>query len=94
MGEIAQFLRFVREHPKVRDQFFDPAFLHSVGRTFEKKGFDETRLYIWDSHQQGNLEKQALALLQIIAEMEEIEAFHNNPSLGAHVIRSIHKVNK
>ncbi len=94
MGEIAQFLRFVREHPSVRDQFFDPAFLCSVGRTFEKRGFDEARLHLWDSHHQGRLEKQAVALLQIVAEMEEIEAFHKNPALGGHIIRSIHKVNK
>jgi hypothetical protein len=94
MGEVAQFLRFVREHPGIKDQFFDPAFLHSVGRTVEKRGFDEARLFLWDSQHQGHLEKQALALLGIISEMEDIETFRKNPALGGHVIRSIRKVNK
>lgn len=94
MGEVVQFLRFIQEHPGIKDQFIDPRFLHSVGRTVEKRGFGEAKLFLWDSHHQGHLEKQALALLDIVTEMEEIEAFRKNPALGGYVIRSIHKVNK
>ena len=94
MGELAQFLRFVREHPGIKDQFLDPTFLHSVGHNVEKNGFDEAKLFLWDSQQTDRLEKQALALLDIVAEMEVIEAFRKNPALGGHIIRNIHKVNK
>jgi hypothetical protein len=94
MGELAQFLRFVREHPGIKDQFFDPTFLHSVGRNVEKNGFDEAKLFLWDSQQMEHMEKQALALLDIVAEMEVIESFRKNPALGGHIIRNIHKVKK
>lgn len=94
MGELTRFLRYVREHPGVKDQFLDPTFLHSVGNSVEKNGFDEAKLFLWGSHNDERLEKQALALLDIVAEMEAIDAFRKNPALGGHVIRNIHKVNK
>jgi len=60
MGEITRFLRFIREHPGIKGQFFDPTFLHSVGRSVEKNGFDEAKLFLWDSQYDGRLENRRL----------------------------------
>ena len=94
MGEIRSFLGRVRRHPGVRGQVFNKDLLNSVGSTVEKRGFEEARLFLWDSHYRSDLEGQAVALLGVLGEMEEVSVFKRNRALSGRVIKSLHKVGR
>jgi len=65
-----------------------------VGRTLEKRGFEETRLFLWDSHSREDLEKQAIALLGILGKMEGVDMLRKNRVISSHIIRNIHRMLK
>jgi len=94
MGELARFLSEIRRDPDIKRVLFDTSFLDSVGRTLEKRGFEETRLFLWDSHSREDLEKQAIALLGILGKMEGVDTLRKNRVISSHIIRNIHRMLK
>ncbi len=90
MGEIRGFLGRLKRHPAVRNQVYSKDFLYSVGRTVEKRGFEEARLFLWDSHYRGDLESQAVSLLGVLGEMEDVAVFRRNRALSGRVIKGLH----
>lgn len=94
MGELARFLSEIRKDPNIEKILFDTSFLNSVGLILEKRGFEETRLFLWDSHSRGDLEKQAIALLGILGKMEGVDMLRKNRVISSHVIRNIHRALK
>jgi hypothetical protein len=94
MGDLAKFLREIRQRPEVKNQFFDAKFLNNVGCVLERRGFEEARLFVWDSHFRGDLEKQAVTVLGILGEMEKVEPLKKNLAIGGHLIKNIGKVSR
>ena len=94
MGDLAKFVREVRQRPEVKNQFFDAKFLNNVGCVLEKRGFEEARLFVWDSHFKGELEKQAVTVLALLGEMEKVGSLRNNRAIGGHLIRNMGKVSR
>jgi len=94
MGDLAKLLREIRQRPEVKNQYFDNKFLSNVGCVLEKRGFEEAKLFVWDSHFRRELEKQAVVVLGILGEMEKVAALRNNHAIGGHLIRNIGKVSR
>ena len=92
MGDLAQFVSEIKNFREIRDNDFDEHFLDHAGTLLEHRGFDEVRLYLWDSHHKRNLEKQALAMLSVVGKMEEHKLFHENKTLAGYLVRHIHKL--
>ena len=92
MGELARLLNEIRKDPAVERVSFDVGFLNSVGITLEKRGFEETRLFLWDSHFKGNLERQAIILLDVLKKIEDVDMLRGNRTISSHVIRKMGRV--
>jgi hypothetical protein len=92
MGDLAQFVTEIKAVPGIRNHLFDEHFLDHAGTLLETRGFDEAKLYLWDSHRSRKLEKQAIFMLSIIGEMEKLEIFRENRTLAGYLVRNIHKL--
>lgn len=91
MGELAKFLRDLRQHPELGDHFFEPRFLNNVATVLEKRGYEEVKLTLWDTHLTTHQEKQATVLLDVISHMEAVPPLKKNRALAAHLIRNMDK---
>lgn len=94
MGDLSKFLSEVRKRPEVKNQYYDGKFLNNVGCILEKRGFEEAKLFVWDSHFRRELEKQAVVVLGILGEMEKVAPLRNNRAIGGHLIRNMGKVSR
>lgn len=92
MGDLTQFVREIKSLPGIRDHLFDEHFLEHAGTLIENRGFHEAKLFIWDSHMRSDLEKQAILMLSIVGEMEELEMFQRNRVLAGYLVKNIHKL--
>ena len=94
MGELARFLNEIRKDVYAGNISFNTCFLNSAGIILENRGFEETRLFLWDSHFREDLERQAIVLLNVLGKMEGVDLLKKNRAISSHVLRNIDKALK
>ena len=94
MGELARFLNEIKKDVYPGNISFNTGFLNSAGIILEKRGFEETRLFLWDSHFRDDLERQAIVLLNVLRKMEDVDLLKKNRAISSHVIRNMDKALK
>lgn len=94
MGDIVNFLHQVKNNPEITKQAFNPHFLSNAGIILENRGFEEAKLFLWDSHFTEDLEQQSLVLMKMLSEMEDLDMFRKNRVLAGYLIKNIHKIQK
>jgi len=68
---------------------FNPYFLTQAGEILSKRGFHETRIFLWDSCGDRRLREQAQAILYVINMMESASDIQTDRSKGRFLIKQI-----
>jgi|GEM_PF-1173681 len=88
MGELAIFMGKIRNDPRIAKIRFTSSFLEDVGNILNRRGFNEARLFIWDSRERRDLERQTLPLLLILGEMEKVKKIEEDRAVGKYILRN------
>jgi hypothetical protein len=88
MGELIRFIDEMRADPRIGLVRFSRGFLEDVGNVLYRRGFDETRLFIWDHIDREDLRGQALPLLLVLDKMEGLKRVRDDRSIGRYIIKN------
>ena len=79
----------IKNNPRIRDVKFTSEFLDDVSSTLEKRGFHETKLFLWDNTHKEDLRYQSEALIFLIGKMERLERIKRDRSIATYLLREM-----
>lgn len=88
MGELTDLVDRLQGDERITGVKFSPSFLEDVGNVLERRGFDETRLFIWQHKDRSDLMRQIPPLLLIIEEMEKVGKIKEDRTLAKYILKN------
>jgi len=88
MDYLFDFFNRISEEERIKRTRFNQYFLENVADVLSLRGFDETKLFVWDNLGNGNTHEQINNLLIVLNVMESIPELRKDLKLCGYIIRN------
>jgi len=79
----------INSDPRVINVRFNRRYLRMIGNLVERRGFHETKLYLWDNLNRSDLEYQSSALLSILSRLEREEEIRGDNTTAGYILKEL-----
>jgi len=79
----------IKNDPRVINVRFNQRYLKMIGNLVERRGFHETKLYLWDNLNRPDLEYQSSALLSILSRLEREEEIRGDNTTVGYILKEL-----
>ncbi len=79
----------IKSDPRVINVRFNQRYLRMIGNLVERRGFHETKLYLWDNLNRSDLEYQSSALLSILSRLEREEEIREDNTTVGYILKEL-----
>lgn len=88
MDDIFEFLEKIRNDNRINGVRYSQHFLDEVARILSLRGFDDARLFLWDSLNREDVQGQINSILITLSKMESVKNLKNDLKLCGYIIRN------